>query len=250
MSISRETLMAYVDGELDERTRMEVEAAMTLDAEIMHEIERQQMLRGQLRDAFDDVLKEPVPERLLTAVRTAPGAERKATVVDLAQARKPALEKSARRWSALQWGAMAATLVIGVFVGKQMSTPETASFASRNGQLTARGALAQALTSRLSGETADTDRINIALSFRNEAGNYCRAFVIQDANAMSGLACREGKDWQLQILASAPVKTETENYRMAASDLPASVLQAAQSSIAGEPLAAADEVAAREAGWR
>src|SRR5690349_1542474 len=149
--ISRETLMAYVDGELDDGAMAEVEAAMALDPSIAHEIERQQLLRGQLRAAFDDVLHEPVPDRLMETLRSAPAAGPKATVTSLSEARASANAKRTRRWATPHWMAMAVSLVIGVFLGQQIwRAPDAEVLTSKNGQLVAHGLLAQVLTHRLS----------------------------------------------------------------------------------------------------
>ncbi len=83
MTISDEQLMAYVDGELDADARAQIEAAMVSDAELARRVARQQRLREKLRAAFDEVLREPVPDRLLAAARNAPGAA--------SRARKPRL---------------------------------------------------------------------------------------------------------------------------------------------------------------
>ena len=74
MTISDEQVMAYVDGELDAQTRNEVERAMESDPEVARRVARQRALRNKLRAAFNNVLNEPVPDRLVSAARTAPVA--------------------------------------------------------------------------------------------------------------------------------------------------------------------------------
>ena len=72
MRLPDETVTAYVDDELDAASRAEVEAAMAADPEIRAQLEAQIDLRARLRATFDPVLTEPVPERLLQAVRQLP----------------------------------------------------------------------------------------------------------------------------------------------------------------------------------
>ena len=67
--------------------------------------------RRRMAAAFDDVLREPVPERL-TALLQAPAAP----VVDLAEAR--ARRRGMPGWAA--WGGMAATLVLGTLLGTRL----------------------------------------------------------------------------------------------------------------------------------
>ena len=66
---SDEVLIAYLDGELDAGARAEVEAWLEQDAAMRERaaglVESAQLLRA----AFDPVLHEPVPERLLAAAR-------------------------------------------------------------------------------------------------------------------------------------------------------------------------------------
>ena len=69
MTISDETLMAYVDGELDVAGRASVEAAMQQDPGIGKRIARHRALREKLQGAFSAVLEEPVPDRLIQAAR-------------------------------------------------------------------------------------------------------------------------------------------------------------------------------------
>src|ERR1700736_4408975 len=111
MTFSEETLMAYADGELDPATRAAVEAAMAGDPQLAQRVARHQRLRTRLSGAFDPVLDEPLPQRLLNTVRSAPANARADNVVPLQRARA-----SAPRWSWPQWGAIAASLVAGVLL--------------------------------------------------------------------------------------------------------------------------------------
>ena len=76
MSIPEETLMAYVDGELDPAARTEVEAAMRNDPTIEKRVARQRELRAKIELAYAEELTEPVPDRLLAAARAAVAQER------------------------------------------------------------------------------------------------------------------------------------------------------------------------------
>lgn len=66
---SDEILVAYLDGVLDWQTRGEVEAWIEHDAALRDRLLSLAMSAGLLRAAFDPVLHEPVPERLLAAAR-------------------------------------------------------------------------------------------------------------------------------------------------------------------------------------
>jgi anti-sigma factor ChrR (cupin superfamily) len=250
MTISEETLMAYVDGELDAAARASVEAAMQEDPEIRKRVARHRALRETMQGAFSAVLQEPVPERLLEAARgqgTAPNN----TVVNLSLAREAARKDSAapRRW---QPAAMAASLLLGLGLGFLAWHGSRGALIQpgADGGFIAGATLAEALSRQLS-EDRSTERVAITgLSFRDKSGEYCRTFSLTGTDASSGLACREGTDWRIKALAQAPrIAADSGNYRTAASEDSPVIRAAIEGSIDGEPLDHAGEIAARRAGW-
>ena len=253
-----ETLMAYADGELDAEDRAEVEAAIAQDPEVAAAVKRHGALRDRLRAAFDDVLLEPVPDRLIQAARTAgpAGPAASGAVSDLAQARIAKTERAARRWGAREWGAMAASVVAGILVARMAPFGGKAGaglVASSNGELVARGALARALTEQPSGQPGVHADVMVTLSFRAKNGEYCRAFVARDTRAFSGLACRDEDDdgWRLPVLAEGGQWTGGPNgYRMAAAELPHTVIATVEATIDGEALDPEAERQALATGWR
>ncbi len=118
---SDETLIAYLDGELDAETRLEVEAAIDADAATRERANELVRSAQRLRAAFDPVLREAVPERLIAAARGAEGNP----PVDLAAARRRRF--STKRW--IEWAAAAgiAGLVIGGSLGYFAAEPDTAN---------------------------------------------------------------------------------------------------------------------------
>lgn len=252
MNITEETLMAYVDGELDPPTRAAVDAAIASDPALARRVARQQALRQKLRAAFDGVLDEPVPDRLIVTARNAPAASPATKVTELVRARAEKSARLERRWSWPQWGAMAASLVLGVLLGQALLRPPAdAPIVARNGRLVAQDALAEALSNQLaSGQPIDA-RVALGLSFRSKSGEYCRTFVLREGQGLAGLACREGDAWAVEIVApgESPGSAGTD-YRMAGAELPLLVLQAVEQRIEGESLDASGEAAALERGWR
>lgn len=270
---SDETLMAYVDHELDAPTSAALEAAMQGDAELAARVARHRALRGRLRAAFDAVLDEAVPERLQAAARApatastttsatptaaatpSPQAE---NVVPLAPAReqRDARERAwsrswGRRWG--QWGALAACLMLGVWLGRhQFAGPaaDEAPWAVEGGQLVARAELAQALTSQLASNQAADARVRVGISFLAKSGQYCRSFALN--NGMAGLACKpgDGGDWKLPLLARDNSAGTGDAYRQAASATPPVVLRAIDDQIVGTPLDATAERDAVQHEWR
>ena len=239
MKFSDEMLMAYADGELDLVSRAEIEAAMATDPEIARAVERHRELTARVQGAYLSLLEEPLPDNL-AALASAP-------VVSLAGRRaEPARPAAASRPRLPSWAAIAASLAIGLLIGFFVTREPAAPWDESGAGLVARGELDHALTTQLAGEDG-ARHARVGISFRDKGGAYCRAFHFQREAPLAGLACRDGGEWRLQVLAAA-AKQEGELRPAAA--MPMAVLQAVDAAIAGEPLDAAAESAARDAGWQ
>jgi hypothetical protein len=245
MTFSEETLMAYADNELDAQARSAVEAAMAADPEIARRVAQHTALRGRLRVAFDKVLDDPPPQRLVDAARGVPAVRREGNVIPLRRKAPPR-----RAWP--QWTSLAASLVVGVLIGQLMlrttgnSGPITAS---RDGKLVANGVLAQALAEQLASTQKYDQPVRIGVSFKSKDGNYCRTFSLREPTTLAGVACRHNDTWHLQVLAQNEQPAAAGTYRQAGSDMPRSVTQAVEDLIAGDALDARAENAAREQNW-
>jgi hypothetical protein len=253
---SDEILMAYADGELDPDTSVQVQAAMAGDAGMARRVARHRAMRDDVYATFAPILDEAVPQRLSDALRQAQPAP--------AFAPKPAANQN--RWSLPAWGALAASLVVGVLIGKmalplfesghRQGAPADA-VATIDGQVTAGGALARALSQQLASAPREGQPVSIGITFRTADGQFCRSFTLHDggrqASALAGLACKapEADDrWIIPVLVETrPDTTASATYRMAGSAAPA-ILQAIDERIAGHPLDAAAERHALQRNWR
>ena len=244
MTFSEETLMAYADNELDAQTRTAVEAAMAVDPEIARRVAQHKALRGKVRLAFDNVIDEPMPQRLVNAARGTPAVRREGNVV-------PLRRKAPQRRGVPLWVAIAASLVIGIIIGQAMLHGSgNTTVTSRDGQLLASGVLAHALSAQLASAQTDQNPVQIGVSFKSKAGDYCRTFTVHESTTLAGLACRQHDDWRVQVLAqSTPAAQGGGAYRQAGSEIPKSVLQSVDDNIAGDPLDAHAEAAARDKNW-
>lgn len=245
MSFSEETLMAYADGELDEPTRSAVERAMRNDPSVAAKIRQHQALRSNVFEAFSPIMDEPVPPRLHAATR--PGK-----VIHLNTVRATRTETvEKRRWSWPEWGALAATLVVGVLAGSvglksMQGEAQLASVAASDGTLVAQGKLADALTHQLASATTASSEVKIGVSFVGKDGNYCRSFMMGVA---AGVACHSGAEWKVPLMAEA-TPSAAGPYRQAGSEMPAAVMEAVDQRIAGQALDGREEQAARQQGWK
>jgi hypothetical protein len=243
MKISDDMLLAYVDNELDPQTRAEVDAAIASDPALALRVEQQRSLRKLLGAAYDPVLDEPVPPRLLAAAQSP-----RARVVDLATARKKRRGDVPRTgWGLAHWGGMAACLVAGVFAGRMVTLPGD-DVTAAGGRLIARGDLARALSTQLAAQQPAEAPVHLATSYLSRGGEYCRSFTLVRSGA-AGVACRQGSDWALRMLAQERREAATGGLRMAASPLPPAVLRVIDEE-AQTPLDAKAEQAALQGGWR
>lgn len=229
MSVDDETLIAFADCELSGERRAEVEAALAQDPALRARLEAHRALATNLSAAFDGALTEPVPAQLLHAAHP-----REANVVSLE-------DRRAKKWEMREWGAMAASLAAGLFIGFGAMNAQAPLIAASSSGLEARGALAHALDAQLASD--DAGEVRIGLSFVSQHNGYCRTFTMTRSDT-SGLACREGANWSVAMTArggGGEVRTASA---------PAAILTAVDTMIDGEPLDRAAEADARARGWR
>jgi hypothetical protein len=224
VSVTREELAAFGDGELDPDRARAVGAAVADDPILAEQLLAHRRLRERLVTHFGPILAAPVPERLTMSLR--PPSE----VIDLSLVRAQRMRRVAR-WSWIAGPALAASIALGVFL-------------SRGGDY-AQGPLEAALETQLVAQQSGQEPIRILLTFRDKRGDYCRAFAAQ---AQSGIACRDERGWLLRMT-EAGARSEEGEYRTAGVPA-ANVLEAAQRQAAGPALAAGDEQRARAHHWR
>src|ERR1700676_4487944 len=80
---SDEALVAYLDGELDADERAHVEAWLDADPAVRDRVLALSESAGLLRNAFADLVGEPVPERLIAAARGETATATEAEIVEL-----------------------------------------------------------------------------------------------------------------------------------------------------------------------
>lgn len=235
-TISDELLIAFLHGELNEIEIKRVEAAMAADQSIEARAEALALQDDHIRDAFDDILVAPVPDRLTATVMT---TQPEVEIVDFAAARA---RKSQRSWGWPQFGAMAATLAVGLIAGWQANTPTGSApdalvVASAQGPMLGREAQSFLATAQ-SGEPkalASIGTASVTISFKTVDGALCRQFAIASSTgATDGVACREGSEWKLQALAARA--GETGEMRTASGDAAPAVLATVDELIDGAPL--------------
>lgn len=234
MSVTPEELAAYADGQLEGAELARVEAAIAADPALAAEVAAHRQLKARLAAHFAPILDEPVPERLGALLSGNGGG---AEVVDFAAA---AQRRDARRappqrgWLRYVGPALAASLVLGLFIAQPGGAPGGAG-----------AELAAALDSQPAGAAPGPDGVRVVMTFARADGTLCRGFA---APGGSGVACRAGAGWKLER--SLPgASAQNTDYRQAASE-DGELMAAIQDLAAAPPLDPAAERAAMARGWR
>ncbi len=240
-----DAIHAYVDGVLDADASARLEADSRGDAALATRIAQQRELRTLLRGAFDPVLEEPIPQRLRDALA---GPARGAAVMPIGAARKEGA-RARPVWSIREWGAIAATLVLGVLVGQlALHRPSSPPIETEQGRFVAAGFLDAALSTQLAGAAPENAAARIGLTFRAAAGEYCRTFTLQ--TGAGGVACRRSGRWSVELLEGAAAQPAGPGgFRQASSALSPAMLGAIDALGAGDPLTADQERQRLGSGW-
>ena len=114
---SDETLVAYLDGELDGAERQHVEAWLAADDAARDRLTGLAQSADLLRSAYGDIVNEPVPERLIAAARGETAGEaqpREAEILVLRRPQRSTMAMPGGRWGI---GIAAAAALFGLVVG-------------------------------------------------------------------------------------------------------------------------------------
>lgn len=264
--LDEETLMAYVDGELDPGRAAEIEALLAEDAEARATVQMFRDSAAALRGAFDPILREPVPERLLAAVNAPPTGK----VRDIRLARRGALSRFLPQTA---WArAAAVALLVGTGAGYLTAQWRSSALESIVWVATADPLLNEALETTASGATfarrepgdgVGRDILPL-LTFRDKSGRFCREFEsslrVPDGSQVSyGVACRAHGAWQTQALMASQLIAPTlggdpsadpSQYVPAMGGEVASFDTVIQQLMVDGPLSPEEEAALIEQGWR
>lgn len=231
MEPDRETLNAFVDGELPPKEMEEIAALLAVRPDLDRYVREQERLRETLRETYP--LEADVPEKLIEAVRSAPVSWRWR------------LRGLQERFLSIRILVPAgAALALGVMIGFALR-PASDFGTDGAGRLVAQGNLGKALTTQLAAAGRHDGGAQIGISFRSKAGYDCRTFTLRSE---AGLACRQEGHWIVETLVKQAPEYPEADYRMAGA-MPEAVRRAVAASIDGAPFDAAAERQARDRGW-
>lgn len=232
-----EQVIAFIDGQLEPDERAAFEERLATDPALRDRVASHRWMTRQIKAAL------PVPPLPL-------GEDHQLVArLGLPATKVPRFAFWRRSTGAvarpLMFATIAASLILGLFIGRAQFSTGNGLFAIEQGKAIAAGQLADSLSSQLSGQ----DRaIHITMSYRT-ATEVCRAFSAE--GGVSGLGCRDGNRWLLKKLhVDASQDRPATELRLAAGEVDPSVMAEVDREISGEPLTPREEAKLIAKNWR
>lgn len=247
---SRETLDAFIDGQLppDEMTRMA--ALVEADRDLRAYVEQQKALQHQLTTAFSPILAEALPDSLQHVLQGTPISPHWRFTATLDRWRT----RLTQGWRLVLPAATAAALglIVGIALDRASKSELPYIRNSTSGAMIAQGPLEVALNEQLASDDNRASAARVGVSFRNKDGEDCRTFVVGGTRtSASGVACRADEGWVVGAIASSTEASATAHpYEMAGSAMPAVIRDLVNQMIVGAPFDSDAERAARAQHWR
>ncbi|MDH3473541.1 MAG: RT0821/Lpp0805 family surface protein [Rhodospirillales bacterium] len=217
-NLNDETLVAYVDGQLDARETARVEATLAESAGARETVRQLREGAALLRAAFNEPMSEPMPERVLETI------DKAANKAVAARASRQC--NRASRWMSglspwqMALAASIAALMVGLGAGffvsdyrveRRLAALEAVVEADRQAR---NDALVAALEKNVSGETVawenpDSGRrgsITPVRTFKTTRGQWCREYAADEwlgdkQELRRAIACREAEGlWKTRVV--------------------------------------------------
>ncbi len=283
VDLNDDVLIAYADGELDEKTTAEVEAALRKDPVAQEIVQKFQEAARLAGEAFDDPMQEEVPERLLKLFEEpeaedapqqspAPAASNVAELSQIRAARKTKshtnvtadeAQSSFRRYALPLAASVALIIGIGGGIGLSNFNAPSAPGVIAAGTIPQSSALHAALENIPSLQTLEEvsqdgltrNQIEPLLSFVDTNNRHCREYRVIGSGTtgtqdLTGVACRsDGGAWTQQIAVVQEVPASSV-YRPASGQANSALETFLSENMKGEPLDDDAEARLLGSGWR
>lgn len=267
--VSDEMLMAYVDGELSDADRNQVDNFVVRNPEAKRRLTAFASTQRALGGVLRDTINEPIPVRLLDTVFNAPlavaaapaRAARSERVSFVAQLRSLLLPLT----PAHAIGAIAALCLVGVVEGSQRSFGPRGQEASplvmtAGGRMLAHGALLVGLETAASGVPVtfgggeERGSLKAILTFKRLDGLNCRIYELDHASGLlaNGVSCRNAMgQWSVEVHDGAGARKPAAGQIVpAGGSMPSIVDAAVDRMIAGDAYGHEDEEKLLKNHWR
>lgn len=263
-------LMLYADGLVDVPEREHIEVMLAEDDELRSRLRVFTRTGQELGDLLKDHAYTPVPQRLRDCIlETSPEPSGFASIArDVGQFFSFQREKLrfAGNWGLQSSVAAVVMMIVGVGVGWLLRVDGTTNLTGwenlirfERNRLVAQGWLEQTLEYAFSGEipnvTLPDERQNgmsIKMTFRNEAGDYCRQYemAVPTSRSYIGVACRKGGEWIINLQAmTAPSKSHTNRIVPTSGNNKLAMDAAISALVFGAPLTDEEETVVIHKRW-
>jgi len=197
--IELETLVSYVDGQLEEQETRRVEATLAQDAEIRETVRELRESAELLRAAFNEPMNAPVPERIVRAIDEAVADRAAGRAAGRRQWTWPAA--LAASFAMLMVGFGGGLVMVDQRVEQELARLRATELADQQAR---EAALFQALEKHVSGEavswrnpdSGSGGEITPVRTFKNREEQWCREYQSKETVAGNSqihlaIACRE-----------------------------------------------------------
>ena len=248
VNISPEKLMAYVDGELDDKEQADIEVLIERDPEVRAMVAQFRKSSELVKESFNEILDLPVPQQLMDTVKNHRATS---NIVQIDQAKE---SKGLFAWPGLALAATVA-LSVGLLAGAVL-------FGGLNFQLLKQSyssLLQHSLEIKLSGaSSASEDGLEIVtplMTFIGVDGLICREFERMNREQKTvGIACRgsQGKWLPMVEIDRTLLATNTaEEFDYSPASGPVDPINMVLSELgAKKSLTAQKEKLLRDKGWQ
>lgn len=206
MTISDETLSAFLDAELSDSEMENVRQRISEDETLVNRLAELAMVDEQVAQHYRAIDSRPMPDnitQLLGSTSVAPATT--ATVIAFPLWKK--IAQGLQQHSAI---AACTLLVLGFGLTQLLPNSDKALLGNWN-------AIATTLDTTASGteqQLADGKRIKPRLTFINNDGNYCRQFMVTNARASAeSIACRANNKWQPKVTVYSQGNYRSDEYQ-------------------------------------
>lgn len=236
MTVTDETLSAYIDDELSPDEMEAIKTAIVMDNELAARLENMKCPDRLITEAFGGIDSEPLPEAILDLLED-DDANSPEDVIPF-----PAMQavRPAAPWVAPLAASVA--LAVGIVAGMQIAPDRSDSReqVSLAGVINASNPLYAALESAQSTSRVETSEgaITPILTFKSVDGPYCREFFVErNAYPSRAVACRLDGAWVVQFAALAAEQTQqATGYSTASAEITAQFDILVENMIAGDAL--------------
>ncbi|MEE4639809.1 MAG: hypothetical protein V2J42_13815 [Wenzhouxiangella sp.] len=254
--ITHELLSAWLDGALNGDQASEVETQLSQSKPLQRQLGLMMVNERRLRSEIHRMVAErPLPSSL-SALLADPATEQRQT-----------LSQRIRAWfqpagfgPGLVTASVFTALLVGLFAGNQMdSSSQLPSHSMVLSELTIESGHSSfaLLETHAAGEPfdlAENIQGEVAFSFENSDGRWCRQFEQHDlgsAQSVAAIACRSADGWQVELLqrTDQPL-TDSGHFRAASGDELEALDQFVMQHGTGEIIVGEPEAELIRRGWR